>query len=258
MSRALSPGFCFIGEHSQRRKRRRPGTSCLFVRKQHDLWSVSKQDVFFWHGGQTTLLVFWMKMKGATNYRHNSLNWRLKRCAYRCNVIKWFIFKVGAYNSLDRRAFQRGSNRVFEETRRAVVSKGLSRGAVFPTGHWDLPGNIPVQNLQSVWTCLNSIYSPLIQCGKVFQMRTSGVPSLALFTRLLMLRKCARNPVNVHAGGNSELPSRRWFKKMILFSSGVRTADVSLKKSTVDRRDVFDEIYFFFFLILHNVYFDLF
>lgn len=50
---------------------------------------------------------------------------------------------------------------------------------------------------------------------------------------------------------SSECP--RWrklcaaFKKMILFSSGVRTADVSLKKSTVDRRDVFDEIYFFFF-----------
>lgn len=190
MSRALSPGFCFIGEHSQRRKRRRPGTSCLFVRKQHDLWSVSKQDVFLTRC-PTTLLVFWMKMKGATNYRHNSLNWRLKWCAYRCNMIKWFIFKVGAYNSLDRRAFQSGSNRVFEETWRAVVSKGLSRGAVFPTGHWDLPGNIPVQNLQSVWTCLNSVYSRLIQCGKVFQMRTSGVPSLALFTRLLMLRKCA-------------------------------------------------------------------
>lgn len=34
-----------------------------------DLWSVSKQDVFF-----DTVLVFWMKMKGATNYHHNSLN----------------------------------------------------------------------------------------------------------------------------------------------------------------------------------------
>lgn len=80
--------------------------------------------------------------------------------------------------------------------------------------------------------------------------RRSIVGSFHTFTHA---EKMCRNPVNVHAGGNCAA-----FKKMILFSSGVRTADVSLKKSTVDRRDVFDEIYFFFFLILHYVYFDLF
>lgn len=75
------------------------------------------------------------------------------------------------------------------------------------------------------------------KCGKVFQMRTSDVFNVGSFYMFTHAEKMCRNPVNVHAGGNCAA-----FKKMILFSSGVRTADVSLNKSTVDRRDVFNPI----------------
>lgn len=174
-------------------------------------------------------------MKGATNYHHNSLNWRLKWCAYRCNMIKLSLKWVHITVWTDK-LFNVGAIVYLKVHGERLCQKDWTEEWCFPQDT-DLPSNIPVQNLQSVWTCLNSIYSWLINVGKCFRW------GRAVFQRWLFLHvySCWENGQK-----SSECP--RWrencaaFKKMILFSSGVRTADVSLKKSTVDRGDVFNPI----------------
>lgn len=166
-------------------------------------------------------------MKGVTNY-HNSLIWRLKWCAYPCNMIKWFIFKVGAYNSLDRQAFQCGSNRVFEDRERLCL-KDWTEELRFPQD----TEICPVTYLYKISKVSRHVWTRFTldwyNVGKCFRW------GRAVFQRRLFLHvySCWENVQK-----SSECPRWRKLKKMILFSSGLRAADVSLKKSTVDRRRV--------------------